>query len=98
MKPIEERIEDFKISLNEFQGAYSDQMIQEFFEYWTEQNKSNTKFRMELESTWSTSRRLARWAKNSIQWNKPKTNGQTYKNDRFANLENIAKGILEGGH
>lgn len=72
MKPIEERIEDFRISLQLFQIAYTDQVIQQFFEYWTEPTPSGKKFRKELEKTWDTSRRLARWHRNNLNWNKEK--------------------------
>ena len=41
-------------------------MIREFYEYWTEPNKSNTKFRYELERTWSLDRRLKTWNKNNF--------------------------------
>lgn len=40
-------------------------MMQEFFEYWTEESASGT-MRFQLEKTWSTSRRLSRWAKNNF--------------------------------
>jgi hypothetical protein len=39
-------------------------MIDDFIAYWAEPNKSNTKFRYELEKTWDLSMRLERWNKN----------------------------------
>jgi len=42
--------------------------IQEFIDYWTEPNKSDTKMRFELERTWDYSRRLQRWSKNKFKW------------------------------
>lgn len=67
-KPIELREADFKREIWKF--SYAEEMKQEFFEYWTEPNKSGTKLRFELEKTWSTSRRLSRWARNGKEINK----------------------------
>lgn len=36
-------------------------MIRKFFEYWTEQNKSGTKMKYELQETWDLARRLGTW-------------------------------------
>lgn len=38
-------------------------LLEEFYFYWTEPNKSGTKMRFELEKTWDLSRRLRRWEK-----------------------------------
>jgi hypothetical protein len=45
---------------------YGQQMLQDFYEYWTEPNPSNTKMRFELQKTWDVNRRLARWARNNF--------------------------------
>ena len=45
------------------------QQIQEFIDYWTECNKSET-MKFEMERTWSTSKRLLRWKNNNDKWNK----------------------------
>lgn len=57
---------DFKLSLNPFFDTYSKKMVDEFFEYWSEPNKSNTKLRYQLEKTWQIDRRLKRWASNDF--------------------------------
>ena len=36
--------------------------LREFFDYWSETNKSRTRMRYELERTWDAARRLATWA------------------------------------
>ena len=41
-------------------------MINEFYSYWTEPNKSNTKFKQEMEKTWDTGRRLKKWSGNDF--------------------------------
>lgn len=45
--------------------AFPKNTLQEFYDYWTEPNKSGTKMRWELEKTWDLKRRLQRWANNS---------------------------------
>ena len=50
----------------EFHTKYTKELRRAFFEYWTEPNRSKTKMRFELEKTWDTGRRLARWANNSF--------------------------------
>lgn len=44
-----------------------------FTDYWTETNKSKTKMKFEMQSTFDIKRRLARWQKNDKVWNKPQT-------------------------
>lgn len=39
-------------------------MIRAFYDYWSESNPSNTKFRKELEKTWDNSLRLKKWSEN----------------------------------
>jgi hypothetical protein len=63
MKSIEARAADFKRELQPF--AFTESMKQEFYDYWSEPNKSNTKMRFEQEKTWDLGRRLARWANNN---------------------------------
>jgi hypothetical protein len=61
---LEIRTLEFKNSLIPFKQKYSIDMLKDFFGYWTEPNKSNTKLKFELQQTWSISRRLETWAKN----------------------------------
>ena len=57
------RKENFGRSLIPYVDKYGKEMIREFFEYWTEMNKSKSKMRFEQQPTWETSKRLATWAK-----------------------------------
>lgn len=43
----------------------------EFFNYWSEANHSNTKMKFELEKTWDLQKRINRWILNSKKWTKP---------------------------
>ena len=61
---LEIRTLAFKETLIPFKQKYSIDMLKDFFGYWTEPNKSNTKLKFELQQTWSISRRLETWAKN----------------------------------
>ncbi len=60
---VKEREKVFYKAVGQFTHTYSKKMLREFFDYWTEQNKSGTHMRYELEKTWDLSKRLARWAK-----------------------------------
>lgn len=57
-----------------------------FIDYWTEPNKSDTKMRFEMERTWDTRRRLLRWQKNNLEWQKPTNN--TNSTNRSSKLQN----------
>lgn len=72
MKPIDMREADFKRELAD--QKYPESIKTEFFDYWTEPNKSGTKMRFEMEKTWHLGRRLARWANNGF--NSVKNPGQ----------------------
>lgn len=67
---IDTRKQKFKESLEPFLQTYGKDLLNNFYKYWTEPNKSNTKFRMELEKTWSLERRLETWANNDKGFNK----------------------------
>lgn len=59
--PIERRQLKFYDSLVPFVEKYGREMVREFYNYWSEYNRSGTKMRFELQPTWVTSKRLARW-------------------------------------
>jgi hypothetical protein len=92
MKPIELREADFKRAVEAYKGQYKEAMIQEFFDYWTEPNKSNTKMRFELEKTWHLGRRLARWASNGfgvMEKTKPQIEKPKARDDDFGKLDKL---------
>jgi len=62
----------FSQSLSPFLETYGKDVLNEFYRYWTEPNKSNTKFRQELEKTWDLKRRLDTWTKNDFNKSKSK--------------------------
>ena len=81
---IENRKLKFASTLKPFVDVFGRDTIKDFYEYWTEPNKSNTKFRQELEKTWSVERRLQTWSKNENNFKKPN------KNEKHEQLTEIA--------
>ena len=59
---LQKRAEKFYNSLVPYVELYGRDMVREFYNYWTEPNKSGTKMRYELEKTWDAKRRVATWA------------------------------------
>jgi DNA-binding transcriptional ArsR family regulator len=43
--------------------------IKKFISYWTEPNKSRTKIKWEMQSTWDLKRRLGTWFRNAVRFN-----------------------------
>jgi uncharacterized protein YdaU (DUF1376 family) len=74
-KSIEDRVVDFKKSIQSINGI-SDEDKENFFLYWTEPDKSGTKFRAELQRTFSVPLRLKRWSSNGF--NKQKSRFPDY--------------------
>ena len=68
----------FADTLKPFVEKYGKEMIRKFYDYWVEPNKSNTKFKQELQKTWDTNRRLESWNSNNFDAKKPQ---QTYNHD-----------------
>lgn len=62
---IDNRKLKFASTLEPFKDIYHRDMLIKFFKYWTQPNKSNTKFKQELEKTWSLSLRLENWSNNN---------------------------------
>lgn len=65
-KPIEERKQWLIDRMKEADNGLPKLMLNEFYLYWTETtSRGKEKMRFELEKTWVTSRRLARWYNNN---------------------------------
>lgn len=67
---INDRKLKFADTLKPFKDIYGHNLLNKFYQYWTEPNKSNTKFRQEMEKTWDVARRLETWAQNDKNFNK----------------------------
>ena len=66
---IEQRKQSFYETLLPYREQYDASLLESFFSYWTETNRSNTKLRFELERTFEVGKRLARWASNDNNFN-----------------------------
>jgi len=64
-KSIEDRIDAFKNAIHTIKDI-SKKDKDDFFYYWTEKNKSGTKFRAEMQKTFDINLRLKRWASNNF--------------------------------
>ena len=64
---------NFKNSLEIYIVQYGKIMIDNFFNHWSELNKSETKMKFEMEKTWELSRRLSTWERNSYKFDKNKS-------------------------
>ena len=58
---IEKRKENFLEEIRLNASDYPPEMLNQFFAYWTEKKQNGKKMRFEMEKTWETKKRLARW-------------------------------------
>ena len=72
---LEDRKLKFADTLKPFIDKFGKTMLNEFYRYWTEPNRSGTKFRQEMEKAWDLERRLDTWAKKDITF----TNGANFQ-------------------
>jgi hypothetical protein len=87
---IDSRKLKFAATLKPFVDEFGRDTLKDFYDYWTEPNKSNTKFRQELEKTWSLDRRIQTWIKNESNFkpNKNKNNEQLTEITAAARIAN----------
>lgn len=62
---FERSVENFREELKKYIPEFGEEMIIEFFDYWSEPNKSRTKMRKDMQPTWDTHRRLLTWFRNN---------------------------------
>ena len=65
---LEMRKQAFIDSIMPFSSRYDTAMLHAFANYWTEPNRSLSRMRFEMQKTWSTSLRLATWARNEASF------------------------------
>jgi hypothetical protein len=71
-KTILERRSEFKNSLRPFLEDYPKDLINDFFEYWSEHGSNDRKMRYEKEKSFGLSRRLSTWNKRQKTFEKEK--------------------------
>jgi hypothetical protein len=74
---LEVRKQKFKESLSEHLNNYGKEILNSFYAYWSELNRSKTKMKFEMQATWELSKRLATWKRNENKFNKPKLENGT---------------------
>lgn len=90
---LEKRAEVLYNTLKPYVSMYGKDMIRQFYDYWTEPNKSRTKMRYELERTWDTKRRLNTWASRE-NINRRRTNYDTNSEQARQQREQDALNIM----
>ena len=61
----EERLSIFAKEILAYESVYGREMLRAFYEYWSELNRSKSKFLAERQPTWELHKRLKRWARSS---------------------------------
>lgn len=93
---LEKRKQAFKDQLSEYLTFYGPQMIESFFNYWSEPNRSQTKMKFELQQTFHLAMRLSTWQKNDSKFSNNKTQNGTKKPNADDLLEQQRNSILKG--
>ena len=62
--PLDERKMAFLLDCQQFIDQYGKQNVDDFFNYWSEEDSPNGKMRFEKERTWNTRKRLYTWTNN----------------------------------
>jgi hypothetical protein len=62
---IKEKQKVFYQTLVPFLGQYTKEMLREFYDYWSESDRSMNRLRYEKEKTWEIARRLERWSRSN---------------------------------
>lgn len=97
------RKQKFKEELAAYMQSYPADMLRDFFDYWTEMNKSRTMMRFEQQKTWETRLRLATWARRDEARVKARKRGctireavsavaQSIEQDKGINLKKLLNG------
>lgn len=82
-----DRQKTFYDELVPYVDKYSPELVRSFYDYWSEPDQAGRKMRRELEKTWDTGKRLARWQRNE----KPKTGDD----EKFVRQARFQKTIME---
>jgi len=71
------RKREFKKKVYSFQKKYPVDMLDKFYDYWTEKNTSGKKMRKEMQPTFEVSKRLASWASRNKEFKAGKSTKAT---------------------
>jgi hypothetical protein len=95
--PIENRKAKFYDELVPFVSIYGKDMIRDFYDYWSEENRSRTKMRFEQQTTWQLNLRLKTWAKKDNNYAKPSKQADTLrrKSQIMADLADLDREYIQ---
>lgn len=99
---IEQRKENFAASLKPFLEKYGKEVLNDFYQYWTESKPDGKKFRAEDEKYFDFGKRLGTWTKNEKRFsgpaakfsNQPQPNGTSQARQLLLDLEKEKQEIL----
>lgn len=80
-KNIIDRKRDFTKSLQPHLETYGKDLLNEFFEYWTEHGENDRKMRFEKQKSFGIGRRLSTWSKNNFNEKTGTNNKRGFKSD-----------------
>lgn len=86
IKDIIERKNEFSLLTNQFKNNYSEKIIKEFIDYWTESNLQGKKMKFEMQKTFDINLRLKKWYENSLKFvqnSKPQNKTNNYTSNNF---------------
>ena len=63
----EERMQAFYESMVPYASQYDREMLNDFYQYWTELDKRRRRMRFEMQKTWEIGKRLALWSRKSFR-------------------------------
>ena len=66
LNPLIERKKIFYDECEKLKSRYEPQLVDDFYCYWSEENKKDDKMLYEYEKTWNTAKRMHKWANNPI--------------------------------
>jgi len=86
---IIERENKFRLQTKKFENEFSENMINEFCDYWTERKPNGKKMLFEMQKTFDIKKRLQRWDRNNFNKNLNGNGGKQTNNgsrlERFLN-------------
>lgn len=85
-RKLESRKQAFIDQLREYQGRYSSDLLNAFYAYWTEPNKTFTKMRFELQKTWDLNLRLSNWYNRNKKHNHGHAATDTDRADKLSDI------------
>jgi hypothetical protein len=94
---IDDRKAKFYNDLIPYVETYGKDMIREFYDYWSEANRSATKMRWEQEQTWELNLRLKYWAKRDNKYgrNQKHADSQRRQSQIIAEVAELDRDFLE---